>query len=290
MGIFKRNINPKKTFILKHNVFGPFHFSDFTQNGTLRKDAANAYPLKDEKGNQIPIPNPNQPGVYIWGNLFDIDKNGELLFPTDCTSQNFKFNPKNHQFVPYYVGKIESSIFKRLIQHSQVRLGNAVGYIRFSFDYWKEFFKDPLYERDSSSLINLVMIKKNSVIYHNDKAVLQEIYPQLNIVPIGSNHPITAQSLYRNPLTDTLDMVVNGANNFWFCYCPVDIKNVKTLGQLETQVFYSLKGKTTSKKDKCPSVVLNDIADKTNDVKIFKKIKLQNGSELIFPNEHFWGY
>ena len=274
----------------KHIFYGPFHFNDFNENGDFKNDALNTYPLIAEHNEVVKIPIPNNPGIYIWGNLFDIDKNGELLFPTDCTSQNFKYNPKKHQFVPYYVGKIESSIFKRLIQHSQVRLGNAVGYIRFSFDYWKEFFKDPLYERDSNSLINLVKIKKNSVIYHNDKAVLQEIYPHMNIVPVGSNHPITAQNLYGNPLTDTLDMVVNGANNFWFCYCPVDINRVETLGQLETQVFYSLKGKTTSKKDKCPSVVLTNILDKTNNSKIFKKIEYIDGSELIFPYEAFWGY
>jgi hypothetical protein len=277
-----------------HTFLGPFHFNDFTENGILKKDAINSYKIKNELGSEVKIPNLKNPGIYIWGNLFDIDDKKRILFPTDCTSLNFKFNPKKHQFVPYYVGKNESSMLKRLSQHKDVRntSGKSDGdkYIRFSFDYWKEFFKDPLYERDSSSLINLVKIKKNSVIYHNDKAVLQEIYPQMNIIPVGSNHPITAQILYGNPLTDTLDMVVNGANNFWFCYCPVDIKSVKTLGQLETQVFYSLKGKTTSKKDKCPSVVLNDIADKTNDAKIFKKIKLKNGSELIFPNEHFWGY
>lgn len=276
------------------NFFGPLHFSDFIETGEIKNNASNNYTLKNEQGNKINIPNLNQPGIYIWGNLFDIDKNGKLLFPTDCTSKNFKFNPQKHQFVPYYVGKSESSMFKRLSQHKDVRntSGKSDGkkYIRFSFGYWKEFFKDPLYERDSNSLINLVKIKKNSVIYHNDKAVLQEIYPQMNIVPVGSNHPITAQILYGNPICDTLDMVVNGANNFWFCFSPVDNYDIKTLGQLETQVFYSLKGKTTSRKDKCPSVVLNNIVDKTNDVKIFKKIEYDDGSELVFTHETFWGY
>ena len=277
-----------------HNFFGPFHFNDFTENGILKKDAINLYKIKDELGNEVKIPNLKNSGIYIWGNLFEIDKNGKILYPTDCNLKKLKFNSKKNQFVPYYVGKSESSMLKRLSQHKDVRntSGKSDGdkYIRFSFDYWKEFFKDPLYERDSNSLINLVKIKKNSVIYHNDKAVLQEIYPQMNIVPVGSNHPITAQILYGNPICDTLDMVVNGANNFWFCFSPVDNNNIKTLGQLETQVFYSLKGKTTSKKDKCPSVVLTNILDKTNNSKIFKKIEYIDSSELIFPHEAFWGY
>jgi hypothetical protein len=278
----------------QNNFFGPFHLNDFTEDGIIINNASNHYIIKDEQGQSIKIPSINQPGIYIWGSLFDKDKNGELLFPTDCTSQNFKFNPKKHQFVPYYVGKSESSMLKRLSQHKDVQntSGKSDGdkYIRLSFDYWKEFFKDPLYDRDSNSLINLVKIKKNSVIYHNDKAVLQEIYPQMNIVPVGKNHPITAQNIYGNPLTDTLDMVVNGANNFWFCFSPVDINDIQTLGQLETQVFYSLKGKTTSKRDKCPSVVLNNIVDKTNDARIFKKLQLGNQTELVFQTEHFWGY
>jgi hypothetical protein len=279
----------------KNNFFGPYHLTDFTENGEIKNNASNQYKVKNEQEDKIEIPNLKQAGIYIWGNLFDIDKNGKLLFPSDCTSQNFKFNPKKHQFVPYYVGKSESSMLKRLSQHKDVRntSGKSDGdkYIRFSFEYWKEYFKDPLYERDSNSLINLVKIKKNSVIYHNDKAVLQEIYPQMNIILVGNNHPITAQILYGNPIYDTLDMVVNGANNFWFCFSPVDNSDIKTLGQLETLVYYSLKGKTTSQKNNYSKIDPNiKIVDNTNNSRIFKKLEYSNNTELIFPLNDFWGY
>ena len=166
-----------------------------------------------------------------------------------------------------------------------------MGYIRFSYDYWKEFFKDPLYERDSQTLINLVRQTKNSVIYHNDIAVLQEIYPQMNIVAIGNNHPITAQLLYNMPIYDTLDAVVNGANNFWFCYLPVGHLSQVNLKSLESEVYYSLKGKTTSFKNNYskadPTI---NLIDNTNNSRIFKKIEYKNGTELILALNEFWGY
>jgi hypothetical protein len=278
----------------KNSFFGPFHFNDFNETGILKKNAANIYKIKTDLGNTFEIPDLNEPGIYIWGNLFDIDNKGKLLFPTDCTSEYFKFNPKKHQFIPYYVGKTESSLFKRLTQHSDVRnisgKSDADKYIRFSFDYWKKFFVDSRYKRDSNNLMDIISNTKNSIIYHNDAKLLTTIFPQINIVSIGRNHPITAQLLYGNPLYDTLDLVVNGANNFWFCFCPVEENIVKTLGQIETQVFYSLKGKTTSKADKCPKVDKNSIEDKTNDAKIFKKIEFNDDSELVFPSDIFGGY
>jgi hypothetical protein len=285
--ILTKNINTMPNF----NIFGPFHFNDFTENGILRNDAPNKYNIKDENGKPFSIPNLNQPGIYIWGNLFDIDAKRKLLHPSDCSKNNFKYNPNKHQFIPYYVGKIESSLFNRLNQHRNVRQGNAVGYIRFSYDYWKEFFKDPLYERDSQTLINLVRQTKNSVIYHNDIAVLQEIYPQMNIVAIGNNHPITAQLLYNMPIYDTLDAVVNGANNFWFCYLPIGPLSQVNLKSLESEVYYSLKGKTTSFKNNYskadPTI---NLIDNTNNSRIFKKIEYKNGTELILALNEFWGY
>ena len=273
------------------NFYGPFHINDFTENGILKNDAKNKYNVKDEKGKPFTIPNINQPGIYIWGNLFDIDSKQKLLHPTDCNRNNFKYNSKKHQFVPYYVGKIESRLIDRLSEHQNVRHGNAVGYIRFSFEYWKEFFKDPLYDRDSKSLINLVKHKKNSVTYHNDIAVLQEIYPQMNIVAIGNNHPISSQLLYNFPIYDTLDAVVNGGNNFWFCYLPIVNYSQVNLKSLESYVYYSLKGKTTSQKNNYSKIDPNiNIIDSTNNSRIFKKLEFSNNTELIFPLNEFWGY
>ncbi len=277
---------------MKTNVFyGPFQLNDFKGKGQFRANSLNDYLIKDEQGNRIEIPSLNTSGIYVWGNLFDIDGNGNILCPTNCDMDGFKFDSEKHQFIPYYVGKIESSLFNRLTVHSKVTAGNALSYIRFSLSYWKEFFKDPLYDRDSQSLINLVRKINNSVVYHNDIKVLQEIYPQMNIVAVGNNHPITKQLLNNKPIFDTLDYVVNKLNNFWFCYCPVVKENLSILNVLETQTYYSLKGKTTSKRGVGAKACTNLlIVDKTNSANIFKKIKNNNGQEFVIPSQCFFGY
>ena len=280
------------------NFFGPFNFNDFDVNGIFKNNAPNKYNGKDAKGKPFTIPNINQPGIYIWGNLFEIDSKQKLLHPTDCSKNNFKYNPKKHQFVPFYVGKIENSLFNRLTNHRNVRHGNAAKYIRFSFDYWKEFFKDPLFFREVKYLIKLVQQKKNSVIYHNNKKVLQAIYPQMQINSLGKNHPITIQRLNNAPLLDTLAEVVINQNNFWFCFTPFSKAQYsnkdllrKDLNSLEPYVFYCLKGKTTSRIGKCPLANrLINIIDNTNNSRIFKNIKFTDNTELIFPLNEFWGY
>jgi hypothetical protein len=285
------------------NFFGPFNFNDFDVNGIFKNNAPNKYNVKDAKGKLFTIPNINQPGIYIWGNLFDIDSKKKLLHPTDCTINNFKYNPKKHQFVPYYVGISIKNMFKeRLLKHRDVRQGNAVGYIRFSFDYWKEFFKDADFHRDSSFLIDIVRKNKNSIIYHNDQKVLRLIYPDMEITSIPSrkykgeqkyDHPITAQIIDGVLLPDTLSEVVVAKKNFWFCFTPFSKAQYsnKDLKSLETFVFYCLKGKTTSRKDNCPLANrLINIIDNTNNSRIFKKIKFTDNTELIFPLNEFWGY
>jgi hypothetical protein len=301
------------------NFYGPFHFNDFTENGIFKKYAPNKYSINDELGNTLNIPDLNQPGIYIWGNLFDIDSKQKLLHPTDCTINNFKYNPKKHQFIPYYVGKIESSLFNRLTKHKNVRHGDGTKYIRFSFDYWKEFFKDADFHRESPFLIDIVSKNKNSIKYHNDKEVLRLIYPDMEITSIPSrkdkdgeqkyDHPITEQIIDGVLLPDNLSEVVEVKKNFWFCFAPFSEAQYsnkdslrKDLESLETFVFYCLKGKTTSKahqhnkkstsnKNNCPKISVNfSIIDNTNNSNIFKKLEYTDGSELIFPHSGFWGY
>jgi hypothetical protein len=273
------------------NFFGPFHFNDFNANGIYNPASRNNYTPADANGNATPIPDLNQPGIYIWGNLFDVNEKRELMNPTDCNPANFKYKPEKHQLIPYYVGKIESSLFNRLNTHRNVTIGHASKYIRFSYDYWKEFFKDPLYSRKSQDLIHLVQNRTNSVIYHNDAAVLRLIYPTMNIVQVGNNHPITHQLLNNQPLLDTLDEVVNGLKNFWFCFCPINKNDLSRLKEFEDYAFYSLKGKTTSNignyKNQDRNIVLNDM---TNKSRIFKKVTYNNNSEIVFPLDVFWGY
>ncbi len=286
------------------NFFGPFHFNDFNTNGSYNPASRNYYTPTDANGNATPIPDLNQPGIYIWGNLFDVNKKRELMNPTDCKPANFKYNPNNHQFIPYYVGKSEKNMFKeRLLNHKDVRNANgnsdAHKYIRFSYDYWKVFFKDENFPIQKWThnyyrrFINIINQTPNSIIYHNERRVLQHIYSTLTIdgvlnrvrkgVPIY-DHPITKQLLNGQPLLDTLNQVVNGLNNFWFCFCPTDNKSLN-LSDLEYNVFYSLKGKTTSRISR--STGNFKIFDLTNHTKIFKT---HSTSNLLLQNEVFLGY
>ena len=61
------------------NFFGPFHFNDFNANGIYNPASRNNYTPADANGNATPIPDLNQPGIYIWGNLFDVNEKRALL-------------------------------------------------------------------------------------------------------------------------------------------------------------------------------------------------------------------
>jgi hypothetical protein len=286
------------------NFFGPFHFNDFNVNGIYNPACRNNYTPTDANGNATPIPDLNQPGIYIWGNLFDVNEKRALLNPTDCNPVDFKYKPEKHQLIPYYVGKSKNNMYQeRLTKHKDVR--NAIGnsdahkYIRLSYDYWKEFFKDKNFPVQLGTynyyrrFINIINQTPNSIIYHNERRILQHINPTLTIdrvlnrvrkgVPIY-DHPITKQLLNGQPLLDTLDQLVNGLNNFWFCFCPTNNKSLN-LSDLEYNVFYSLKGKTTSRISR--STGNFKIFDLTNNSKIFKT---HSTSNLLLQNEVFLGY
>lgn len=270
-------------------IQGPVHFENVDKNGIL-------------KNNPKGWSNPNTSGIYVWGFMY-IYENGEFIEPIDFKCKEVlqildsyykkeRELPKDWKFLPYYVGKSESNIFNRIKQHQDVRnvknlKSDAAKYIRFSHDYMKKFFKEsnfPLKIGSSSrakQLINLITTPLKSITYHNDKKVLQAIFPNLSITSLGKNHPITLQKINGVCIPDTLQDLVDDKNNFWFCY-----SYILTLKDYESFLFYSLKGKTTSQTQNFSSVINSIEIKNDTDTDIFHVDQNNN----LDATETFSGY
>ena len=182
--------------------------------------------------------------------------------------------------MPFYVGKIKDSIFRRIKAHQKVRHGHSSKYIRLSLNYLRRFFKDnPLHGKttnfpivtksfDIDKGIAIHKEDNNTIIYLNSDMFLNEKYPNCKLTSSGRDYPITNQKdCYGNPLPDTLDEIVNIKNNFWFCYLPIETD--KSLTEYETFVYYSLKGKTTSQTQKFSKVNKSIVIKNDTDTDIF---------------------
>ncbi len=257
------------------NFHGPFHFDDINLKGEI---------INNIQG----IPDPNKPGIYVWGFMFHFNNYG-IITPVNFRKLTPVFNKDVMKFIPYYVGKSESNIFSRIKKHHDVRntkslRTDADKYMRLSHGYMTKFFKDDLFpikvgnSSRATELINLLKIFPDTITYHNELKVLLEIYPNLQISPSGNNHPITLQKIEGFCIPDTLEDLVVDMNNFWFCFTPFSQPKNK-LTNLETYVFYSLKGKTISKTNKYNNAINNIIIDNSN-TDIFKDK----------PSEQFLGY
>ena len=210
----------------------------------------------------------NKPGIYIWGFIYEY-QNMELTDPADYSKAKSipaysepgcKLND-NQLFLPYYVG-LDNKLFQRISNHFYVREGNSRFYKRFSLSYMKKFFNDLGFQptitsdnkncKDSSvkqgcaGCKNSQLIENKSLDYINIENCLKKIYGAHGIHNINGNCPINIQFQSNNKeIPDTLDFIVNKLNNFWFCYGIPDDKKAN-LKDLETYVYYSLKGKTIS--------------------------------------------
>ena len=243
--------------MLNLNVCGPFHFDEFDQKGRF---------INPKKSGSL---QPDVPGIYIWGFVYEkID--GKLSEPTEGVD----ILNKHNQFIPYYVGIHQNeSIFKRIKQHHHINKNeNTKKYIRFSKEYLKEFFVS---ESGFPIHVGKNFVKKNfdqlvclnqcvtNITYHNHSEVLKSAHPKLNPAPtLGKNNPITdwdgtnGKTNLLLPSIDTLDWLVNQLNNFWFCFIPLSqhdcaLNNLKH-EEIETYVYYCLKGKTISRTNHCP--------------------------------------
>ncbi len=227
---------------------GPIHYDNLDKKGKI---------INNPKG----LVNPTERGIYVWGFMYNYDgsfKNPINFSDKDILEKYYDNGcklPDNWRFLPYYVGKIEDSIYKRIKSHHNVRHGHTTKYIRLSYNYLTHFFKDPkfpiLYNNESN--INQAISKfhedANSIEYFNRFDFLNLKYPKSILKGSGRNltdYPITEQKDFLgNQLKDTLDEIVNSNNNFWFCFLPVD-EIYPNLTEYESFVFWSLKGMTVS--------------------------------------------
>lgn len=241
---------------------GPFHSSK----------------LKDEELNEL-----NDKGIYIWGFMYEKDKDSNFGKPLHCY-QNFNYNEM--KFLPYYVGKTEKSLRKRLNEHFDIQNKKFDGqkYIRFSENYMKKFFlsteKFPIKTHNGSLLKPLLLINlmATNIIYYNNLNFMKKIYgnkiksnytpEKINSLPISDFY-----SFLEN--TDTLRKNIVDNDNFWFCYANLD-ENIDSfqckLKDYEVLTFYSLKGKTISKTEKLDSKISEKlmIINETDSKDIFK--------------------
>lgn len=253
--------------------YGPYHFDDvIPSTGKLEKNS---------KSKLSGFPDPNVPGIYIWGFMYSVE-NTILLEPVDF---NIQPNHQALQFIPFYVGKSKRNSYKdRLSKHHDVRnkLGNsdADKYIRLSDHYLKEFFKCALYPvktRGKSATITKMLKlleeqKPGSIEYHNNIDILCCLHNGMDKPnKRGDDHPITFQKMRNGSLLkDTLDIIITQKNNFWFYFCPIDNYDISEIRNMETHTFYSLKGKTESWTEKHPQYPEYLCKDFTGRANIFK--------------------
>lgn len=214
----------------------------------------------------VTLPNPNVSGIYIWGFIYECDVVGNPIRPVGFSdpininlfiNNNYTLLP-NWKFIPYYTGKIEANIMGRLAQHINVRVGvgSPTRYIRFSHSYMTKFYSDVdfpirvpgVFAPYAASIAAKIATNPCSIEYLNGPGTLPLIYPGIVPVPLpgGADYPITLQNFGGMPIHDTLSDIVNGMNNFWFCYLPLPEVNEALLREYERFTFWALKGKTVS--------------------------------------------
>ncbi|MEI7660682.1 MAG: hypothetical protein WCK34_00720 [Bacteroidota bacterium] len=264
---------------------GPFHFNEINKStGKIEK--------KGESWNL------NKPGIYIWGFLYEYDKkNKSIGKPIDFIETKAEYLEDKMQFIPYYVGetgKGHATLLSRLHKHHRIINGDATKYTRLSKNYMQTFFTDntfPIkYKRKKNNLdaIKHCTPNNSNIEYFNDKACLEKIYPNIQLISKGkpTDYPINLQN--NGNIPDTLDDLINTKRNFWFCYS-TDSENLPfSLETLETYTFWSLKGITISETMRCP-IPNPDITIKyITNTRIFKEDMKENGR--ITPHNSFMGY
>lgn len=256
----------------------------------------------------------NVPGVYIWG--FVYEKRGEQIGdPLDFKGvDNPVADPEKHVFIPYYVGESESSILNRLNSHIKPRKGDSAKRTRLTIDYIKEFFKDfsfPINSKPPSgtafmngmkinsfrffSWVQLNQINKDKLQYFNNEIIMQLLYPRNPLLVNFNNYantefPITDPNINISENSDSLNVLMNIKNNFFFTFLKIDTSH-NTTKEIESYTTLSLKGKTLAEITKVSNCInqMNEgnfytIIDNTG-FNIFKKQEPK--SILLFPNRPF---
>ena len=256
----------------------------------------------------------NVPGVYIWGFVYHKYDNG-IGEPVDFSKDTDpKAYPEKHVFIPYYVGESESSILNRLISHIKPRKGDSAKRTRLTINYIKEFFNDfsfPINSKPPSgtkfmngmkinsfrffSWIQLNQINKDKLQYFNNEIIMQLLYPRNPLLVNFNNYantefPITDPNININENSDSLNVLMNINNNFFFTFLKFDKSHITTK-EIESYTTLSLKGKTLAEITKVSNCIeqmnagnFHNITDNTG-FDIFKKQEPE--SMLLFPNRPF---
>ncbi|MEI6752821.1 MAG: hypothetical protein WCK78_06610 [Paludibacter sp.] len=187
-------------------------------------------------------------GVYIGGFtakrisnwiLFEDFSNPLTHIPNNSLSTQYE-----QVFIPYYVGMSKSSIFDRLVKHINVRSGHAKKYTRLESGCISNVIATNIFSKE---------IGKNPTVpfsaatYFNNDSVLKQIYPGINPIPKGKDYPIDIQLLPNGKaLPDPLEQLVVNMGNFSFLYCNNIAQIPLKIREIESFLFYSLKGYTIS--------------------------------------------
>jgi hypothetical protein len=249
------------------------------------------------------------PGVYIWG--FIREKKGES-FIDFLKTPNPIFDPKEHQFIPYYVGETDN-LRKRIQEHSLLRSMDAAKYVRFDMGFMNEFYLHVprQYGRNKyygSDYITINGIKRNSIVYYPAHDVMTAIYGKKIPAVINNSFSVRGKKTLKKQssiseidsiigINDTLWELTNTMNNFWFMSLdlphlsiqPKDNKEQRADKRndrcsYEKKVYLSIKGGTISRfvkdaKDQNVQIIDNSNTD------IFH---LKN-NELDYSSVHYDG-
>jgi hypothetical protein len=158
---------------------------------------------------------PEEPGVYIWGFMYDKHTKKNVIDFSDDLLKNF--NPDSHQFIPYYVGEAYN-LQKRLGEHALIRSMDAGKYVRFrdGYDFWMHIPR----QYSGGKYIDQYREIAKDIQYYGECSVMLEAYPHL------SNLLSDKFSCNRQPsindleailgINDILEDYVHNRNNFWF--------------------------------------------------------------------------
>lgn len=262
------------------------------------------------------------PGVYIWGFIYEKDRD-KIGDPVNFSKIGSPIaDPDKHVFIPYYVGESSSSILSRLFEHIQPQKSPSSKKTRLTIDYIKCFFNDVDFPINSGlylgirnfhgmsvnsnrfyGWIELNNITNNELQYFNNEIIMQLLYPNnLHLItynnPTNNNFPITLPVININDQQDSLNQLITHQANFFFTYCKLNPSTNPTK-EIETYTTLSLKGKTLAEITGVPRCMqemnagnFHNIVDNTG-FDIFKQpdaIRLDLNRPFELGNIDFPGY
>jgi hypothetical protein len=164
-------------------------------------------------------------GIYVWG--FMCNRQNQTY--CDFTNYSTEYDGEILQFIPYYVGLSTHSVKKRLLEHSLIRSMDSAKFIRFSRDFMSQFFKyvpDQYGKKDYLKAHKEIATEfPGSITYYNKRELMKEMYQSsIDLKKIEKvlkrGEAGIAEFDFITDI-DTLDVLINKKNNFYFIYIEV---------------------------------------------------------------------